>query len=246
MKIKRQKKVNKILSFFKQNFGFRPPFLVLLDGTFPAGCLAAKVNIKDQLPKYLGEVKILTTSCCVTELETLGAQMYGATRVAKQFPIFKCGHSQPIPASECVLSLLSSNNPQHFLLASQDQHLRVKARRIAGTPILYLHGMTPTLEKPSGFSEKSAEKAEDSRLNVSQYHGQVLKELKKQVFGEKEVGKKRKKKGPKGANPLSCKKKKNKSDVNLHGVKDTMESGGKKRKRNRNKNKKVVLTNESC
>lgn len=240
MKIKRQKKVSKILNFFKQNFGFRPPFLVLLDGTFPAGCLAAKVNIKDQLPKYLGEVKLLTTSCCVTELETLGPQMYGAMRVAKQFPIFKCGHSNPISASKCVLSLLAADNPQHFLLASQDQDLRIKARRIPGTPVLYLHGNTPNLEKPSGFSEQSAEKAEDSRLNVSQHHGKVLKEMKKQVFGEKEVTKKKKRKGPKGPNPLSVKKRTKKSDDHFRGVKDTLESEGKKRKRNRNRNKKHV------
>lgn len=51
MKIKRQKKVTKILNFFKNNFGLRPPYLVLLDGTFCAGCLSAKVNIRDQLPK---------------------------------------------------------------------------------------------------------------------------------------------------------------------------------------------------
>ena len=51
MKIKRAKKVSKILNYYKQNFGFRSPYLILLDGTFCAGCLTAKVNIKQQLPK---------------------------------------------------------------------------------------------------------------------------------------------------------------------------------------------------
>ena len=39
MKIKRQKKVGRILAFFKNNYGHRPPFQVLLDGTFTAACL---------------------------------------------------------------------------------------------------------------------------------------------------------------------------------------------------------------
>ena len=51
MKIKRAKKVSKILDYYKQNFGYHSPYLVLIDGTFCAGCLAAKVNIKDQIPK---------------------------------------------------------------------------------------------------------------------------------------------------------------------------------------------------
>ena len=51
MKIKRAKKVSKVLSYYKQNFGFHSPYLILIDGTFCAGCLTAKVNIKDQLPK---------------------------------------------------------------------------------------------------------------------------------------------------------------------------------------------------
>ena len=55
MKIKRAKKVSKILSYFKQNFGFHSPYLILIDGTFCAGCLTAKVNIKDQLPKWVAE-----------------------------------------------------------------------------------------------------------------------------------------------------------------------------------------------
>merc|ERR1711874_287852 len=94
--------------------------------------------------------------------------------------------------------------------ASQDTGLRIQARKVPGTPVLYLHGNAPTLEKPSGYSEKSAEKSEDLRINVSEHHGAVLKELKKQTFGEEEPKKKKKKKGPKGPNPLSCKKKKKK------------------------------------
>lgn len=38
MKIKRYKKVNRYLNFYINNFGFRQPYQILVDGTF---CLAA-------------------------------------------------------------------------------------------------------------------------------------------------------------------------------------------------------------
>jgi hypothetical protein len=46
-----------------------------------------KINIRDQLPKYLGEVKLLTTKCCILEVEKLGpgnqANFYRRNRKAK-------------------------------------------------------------------------------------------------------------------------------------------------------------------
>ena len=53
MKVKRQKRVGKILKYFHLNFGFRKPFNLVLDGTFCATCLETKVNIKEQIPKYV-------------------------------------------------------------------------------------------------------------------------------------------------------------------------------------------------
>jgi U3 small nucleolar RNA-associated protein 23 len=51
MKVKRQKRVSKILKYYGLNFGFHTPYLVLIDGTFCAACLEAKVNIREQIPK---------------------------------------------------------------------------------------------------------------------------------------------------------------------------------------------------
>ena len=45
MKIKRQKKVGRILSFFKNNYGHRPPFQVLIDGTFTQACLQVLTKV---------------------------------------------------------------------------------------------------------------------------------------------------------------------------------------------------------
>lgn len=62
MKIKRQKQAKKAISFYKYNFNFREPFQILIDGTFCQAALKNKIQIKEQLPKYLmGEVRLCTT-----------------------------------------------------------------------------------------------------------------------------------------------------------------------------------------
>lgn len=44
-------------------------FRVLVDGTFCNAALANKINLREQLPKYLGgDVEIATTKCVLAEL----------------------------------------------------------------------------------------------------------------------------------------------------------------------------------
>jgi len=48
-------------------------FQVLVDGTFCRAALNCKVNISEQLPKYLdAEVQLCTTRCVLAECEALG------------------------------------------------------------------------------------------------------------------------------------------------------------------------------
>lgn len=62
MGLKRQKLAKKIINFYKYNFSFREPFQILVDGTFCQLALKNKIQIKEQMPKYLmGEVKLCTT-----------------------------------------------------------------------------------------------------------------------------------------------------------------------------------------
>ena len=73
MKVKRQKNVRKILTFYRNSFGYRSPFQVLVDGTFCRAALNCKVNISEQLPKYLdAEIRLCTTRCVLAECEALG------------------------------------------------------------------------------------------------------------------------------------------------------------------------------
>ena len=112
-----------------------------------------KVNIKEQLPKYLEEVKLLTTKCCIQECEKLGPELFGATSILKQFPVHKCDCDGPKSAFECLQGMIGDKNKNRYFIATQDATLREKCRKIAGTPLMYLHHCAPVLEKPSEMSE---------------------------------------------------------------------------------------------
>lgn len=87
MGIKRQKQVRKSLAFYKQNFGYSPPYYILVDGTFCRAALKQKINIREQLPKYLeAEINICTTQCTLDECEAFG-------NISLKSVDFRCIHS---------------------------------------------------------------------------------------------------------------------------------------------------------
>ncbi|XP_042242403.1 rRNA-processing protein UTP23 homolog isoform X2 [Homarus americanus] len=137
MKIKRYKKAQRILGFFQNNFDLRPPYSVLLDGTFCRASLEVKVKIKEQIPKYLGaQTKLVTTQCIILEVEKLSkmrANLYGTWMVVKQFPVHKCGHEgDAIPASSCIKSLLQEKNPAKLLTDHEEKTLKSLKRKYIG------------------------------------------------------------------------------------------------------------------
>ncbi|XP_056630815.1 rRNA-processing protein UTP23 homolog [Diorhabda sublineata] len=209
MKVKRYKKVNKNLRFFINNYGFRQPYQILTDGTFCYCALNNKINIADNIPRYLhGEIKVLTTQCAIIEMENLGSKLNGALKILKQYGVHKCGHEgKPISAAKCFLKMLGNSNENHYVIATQDRDLQNKVRTIPGVPLLYLHLKTPVLEKPSDVSLNDAKK----KISIlCESEKRELEELKKQSHID-DKPKRRKRKGP---NPLSCKKKKSKPTIN--------------------------------
>ncbi|KHJ90746.1 hypothetical protein OESDEN_09401 [Oesophagostomum dentatum] len=114
MKVKRIKRANRILTFFKYNYKIAPPFRVLVDGTFCNAALANKINLREQLPKYLGgDVEIVTTKCVLAELEQvmssfsegLGPAVYGALVICRQFTVDMCPHMPHRSPTECLAHL---------------------------------------------------------------------------------------------------------------------------------------------
>ncbi|XP_078597499.1 rRNA-processing protein UTP23 homolog [Branchiostoma floridae x Branchiostoma japonicum] len=230
MKVKRQKNVRHVLSFYKNNFSYYEPYQVLIDGTFCKAALQFKVDIKEQLPKYLeGNVQLLTTSCVLAELEAFGPLMYGAFLVAKRFKPRKCGHKgEPLPAADCLLSLIKPHNEHHYFVATQDPLLTQKLKNIPAVPLLYLNKATPVLDRPSARSVAKAEGLQDTKIGLSKHEASVLKAMK----DEPTVQQKKKRKRPKAPNPLSCKPKKQKTSDTGSQMSE-LAAGKKKRKRKR-------------
>lgn len=215
MKIKRHKHIRKVLTFYNSNFGFKPPYNVLIDGTFCKAALKFKVNISEQLPKYMeSETHMWTTQCVLEECEAFGSILFGPLKVLQQFKLHPCNHKSTLSASKCIQRLIGKKNKEKLFVATQDQILNDWFRNKAGVPILYIAFNAITLEPPSEKSKRKADCQIDAKTGPSEHEHTVIKQLKVEVFGEQEVKKKKRKK-LKGPNPLSVKPKKKKKDGEL-------------------------------
>lgn len=118
-----------------------------------------------------------------------------------------------------------------YIIATQDRELQDYLRKIPGVPIMYLHGKAPTLEAPSQASREYAENIR-KELGMTEWEKENIKVLKEVagVTDKTEVRLKKKKKG--GPNPLSCLKKKSKSQTEIpKNVKEKISGRVKKRKK---------------
>lgn len=242
MKIKRYKKAERYMTIYKNNFGFREPYQVLLDGTFCQVALVHQVNIQDQLPKYLsGQCKLLTTACVIDETKRLGKPLHGSYTILSQFPIHNCGHESPISASKCLSSfLIDSNNKDHYIIATQDHKLREKLSRSVVCPLIKLANNALVMEKPPKKVLSKVNRTHHYLANkMTDMERESLAYLKKEANLEDllEQQVKRKPRGKKGPNPLSCKKRTTKKTDNTTKSTDNnqsdSDSGDKKRRRKR-------------
>ena len=56
----------------------------------------------------------------LAELDLLGSEMYGAKIVAQRFQLRSCAHKdKPVPASQCLQSLIGEKNDGRYLMATQ-------------------------------------------------------------------------------------------------------------------------------
>ncbi|XP_071964584.1 rRNA-processing protein UTP23 homolog [Antedon mediterranea] len=235
MKVRRYKHARRFLSFYKNNYQFRAPYQILIDGTFTNMALQYKINLKEQIPKYIGEeVQLLTTNCAISEMENLGSKLYGAMSILKRFKVRKCAHhGKPVGASECLLSMLVDGNQHHYFIATQDPDLSNQLRKVPAAPLLYINFNAIVLEKPSLVSQKTADNKLSNKLAPSTEEKDTLKKLKQRFLPQAERVRFKKKK-PKGPNPLSVKKKKKRSEgniVNKLGSEGSKRKGRQRRKR---------------
>lgn len=246
MRVKRLKHCKKFVNFYKTTFGFREPFQILVDLTFCQFALNFKINIKEQVPKYIeGDSQLYTTNCILEEGKLLGTPLYGAVLICKQFKLRKCGHDKPVSAQECIRSMIGKANDHHLFVASQDNELRDELRKIPGVPLLRIHYNALVLEKPSRDTVSEAKKIDTDKVTASEYEQERIDKLKRiKGLVTEDKDQKPKKRKVKGVNPLAMKKKKKKSGLGgFAGVKagKHAEETSKKRKRNKTKIAKHVL-----
>ncbi|XP_069710670.1 rRNA-processing protein UTP23 homolog [Phaenicophaeus curvirostris] len=235
MKLTRQKHAKKNMGFYKHNFQFREPFQVLLDGTFCQAALRNKIQIREQLPGYLGgAAQLCTTRCVLKELELLGKELYGAKLIAQRFELRNCSHHKdPVSGSACLFSMIQEGNPHHFFIATQDPDLANKVKKKAGVPLLFIIQNTMVLDKPSPKSLAFVQNMQTNQL-VPEHQKQSIVELKEKAGLANQQGeKRRKRKRAGGPNPLSCLKKKKKK------TQEGQEASAEKKKRRKRKRNRV-------
>ncbi|KAI3420379.1 hypothetical protein GPALN_003680 [Globodera pallida] len=168
MKVKRLKRAAHILTFYRYNFRFYPPFSVLLDGTFCQAALQYKINLREQMPKYLAQsVEMSVTKCVLNELEQLGKPLHGALVICQQFRVAFCPHKPMRTASKCIAHLArrsrDEGNPK-YIVGTQDDELMGELRNFGGVPILSIRFNTILLEQPSEESKIIAENKPSEEL----------------------------------------------------------------------------------
>lgn len=201
------------MRFYKMSFGVQEPYRVVVDGTFLSHALESKIHVKEQLPKLLdGRVTPMVTDCIMNELRSLGSRALGAAIIAKGYYRLKCQHGSPIAAAECVRRQLEGGNSRGLLVATQDAELAKAVRERPGVPLIKLNGQVPYLEEPSAASKAAKTAGEAARLKASEWEMPRLPELRdtQRMAKAAAMVPPKKRKGPKGPNPLSCMKAKKK------------------------------------
>ncbi|ERN19922.1 rRNA-processing protein UTP23 homolog [Amborella trichopoda] len=238
MRVKRQKKSRKSLSFFKACFGFREPFKILCDGTFLHLLHAHGLGDPSvALSNLLGTRTIPSvTRCILGELKRLGNDYSDSLQSARNLPVTRCNHELMQSARNCIEAIIGSNNLDHFFVATQDPYIRKKFQQIPGAPVIFGLRNTLFLDPPSAYQRQFVKSSEDERSHMNEWEQKIVGNSKKQdvekgVAVSNDAGKevlvatksknnrkgmldvkdkvRFKRKKAKGPNPLSCKKKKN-------------------------------------
>ncbi|KAI0348620.1 Fcf1-domain-containing protein, partial [Trametopsis cervina] len=204
MRQKRAKTYRKLMSLYSMYFGFRQPYQVLVDSEMCKTAIAQKIELYKQLGVVLqGTVKPMITQCCIHELYLQGKAEQPAVDLAKTFERRKCNHKEAIPGDECLTSVIGETNKHRYVLATQSQPLRSSMRMIPAVPIIHVNRSVMILEPPSDATIRAKNSTEQQSLMPS---SSELAQLAPASGAEEPPKKKRK--GPKGPNPLSVKKKK--------------------------------------
>eukprot|EP00466_Bigelowiella_natans_P015752 jgi/Bigna1/85490/estExt_fgenesh1_pg.C_40196 len=210
-KHKRYKRVRKHLEYYKLNFGLKPPYKLVVDGNFIQQALKYKVHIKEQIPKLFQSVVVpCVTKCTVSKLRRAGSAYSGAAIIAKRFERIPCQHGKGVQKEEaCLEALVGQSNASKLCFGAQTVSLRNTIRRVPAAPIIFIRECVPIFEPPSKATKTTLKNKLSTMGSLSSSEEKKIKA----VVGEDatktpEPFKRKKRKGPRQPNPLSCKKKK--------------------------------------
>ncbi|VDP78027.1 unnamed protein product [Echinostoma caproni] len=244
MKIKRLKGYKRILEAYSRHFGLPvDPLEVFVDSTFANQALLNKLNITDQLEAtFKLPIKLVTSTCTISECESLRPLFSGALSILQQFKVLKCKHSfDPTRGAPwCIRRRIQTARKSGlrkcgrsllFALASNDELLQMRARLVAGMPIFYVAHNRINMEPVPPTTEKLLDTKSRESIGLSVHESVVVSSLAAQygVTSEGVLVKKRKRKT--GPNPLSCKKKKRNQQPTP--PKKTLEKPHRRRRRRR-------------
>ncbi|KAI9344928.1 Fcf1-domain-containing protein [Obelidium mucronatum] len=230
MRVKRAKKNKKNMALYSQLFGFREPYQLLLDGNFIHVANLMKMDTWTAIPKVLqGQVKPFTTTCVLSELRALGEDFSATVKAAQQLERRRCNHTTPIGATECLKSIIGTDNKHKYGVASQDNDLRVHLRTIPGTPLLYIMNSVLLLEPPSKETQNRIAQIELEKTLPKKFEEKVIKKLNPNVKVAAEPTRTFKKK-PKGPNPLSVKRKKTTKPGTSASKSENVKTGEKRKR----------------
>ncbi|WJX60401.1 hypothetical protein P8452_45613 [Trifolium repens] len=178
MKVKKQKRHRKSLTFYTACFGFRKPYRVLCDGTFIRHLIVNRITPADTaLASILSSpVKLYTTSCVKAELKRLGKSYSEALEAANNLIVARCEHDKCVRGDSCIIEVVGENNSEHFFVASQDTDLRKKLEEVPGVPLIFGLRNALFLESPSAFQKEYVRTSEEGRLHMTNQEYQIFRE----------------------------------------------------------------------
>jgi U3 small nucleolar RNA-associated protein 24 len=122
--------------FLSENLALKPPYHVWLDTNFINFSMQNKIEVVEGLMDcLLAKVIPCVCDCVMAELEKLGRKFRIALKIArdKRFKRLSCDNKY---ADDCVCRTVSAN--PIYIVATCDQDLKRRLRKIPGVPIMYI------------------------------------------------------------------------------------------------------------
>lgn len=204
----------KILSFYRVNFAFTPPYKVLCDGETLALSFKNDLYLKQALPKLLGSIThIVVTECIVHHLRKQGEDYSNAALFAKRATRIPCAHEGHLSVTECITARLQKPFDLKLMLASNDLALLSSISNTPGIPLVTIANNTKlVLKPPTRFTLEFVKGTQKEKSNLlTTADKAMIDQVRAQEVAARSsrkilIPRKKKAKGP---NPLSMRKAKN-------------------------------------